>query len=98
MHPIKALGPDRMPALFFKKFWHIIGHDVLTTVLDVLNNNVDLSQLNHTHICLIQKIKKPKTQPKDYRPISLCNIIIKIVTKTIAYGLKMVLLDIIHFS
>ncbi|XP_074303516.1 uncharacterized protein LOC141637980 [Silene latifolia] len=33
MHPLKAPGPDDMNALFFQSFWHIIGSDVIATVL-----------------------------------------------------------------
>lgn len=84
-----------MPALFFHKFWHIIGDGVTYTILSLLNDKLDPSFLNKTYIAFIPKIKNPKTI-KDYQPISLCNIIFKIVTKTIANRLKNVLSDIIH--
>ena len=66
-------------------------------VINVLNNGADPSVFNHTHVVLIPKNKHPQS-PKDYRPISLCNVIFKIITKVIANRLKRVLPDIIHGS
>jgi len=50
--------------------------------------------MNRTYIALIPKCKKPSS-PKDFRPISLCNVVMKIVTKTIANRLNAILPDII---
>jgi hypothetical protein len=94
MKSMAAPGPDGLPALFYHTYWDIIGKDVILAALDVLNNNGDPSQFNHTHICLIPKIPNP-ISASDYRPISLCNVTLKIVTKTVANRLKSILPELI---
>jgi hypothetical protein len=83
MKGMAAPGPDGLPAIFYHNFWDVIGVEVTEAVLDALNKNGDPSQYNSTHICLIPKIKNPAS-PSDYRRISLCNVILKPITKTIA--------------
>ena len=60
MGPTKAPGPDGMNALFYEKFWHIVGNDVTTTVLDFLNSGNMVPKINYTHIVLIPQVKSPK--------------------------------------
>ena len=94
MGPTKAPGPDGMNALFYQKFWHVVGNNVVLAVLDFLNNGNMLLDINHTNIVLIPKVKNPERM-SEFRPISLCNVIYKIISKVLANRLKQVLLQII---
>ena len=62
------------------KFWHIVGDDVTNAILDFLNSGNMVPDINYTHIVLIPKIKSPQKN-LDFRPISLCNVIYKIISK-----------------
>ena len=97
MHPLKALGPDGLPALFYQKYWHIVGVEVHKLVLNILNSNGQPHSINNTFVVLIPKGKNLYS-PKDYRPISLCNFVMKIVTKVIANRLKQTLPDVVNME
>lgn len=58
--------------------------------LEILNEDADLRPLNKTMIALIPKVPNPKYM-SEYRPISLCNLGYKIISKTIANRFKKVL-------
>ena len=97
MAPLKSLGPDGMPPIFNKKIWSDIGDDVVEAVLFCLNSGSLISGLNHTFISLIPKVKNLEFVT-EFRPIALCNILYKLVSKVLANRLKKVLLYIISES
>jgi len=68
---------------------------VTNAVLDFLNRGQLPEGVNQTTIVLIPKIKHPQDL-RNFRPISLCNIIYKICTKVLANRLRMFLDEIIY--
>jgi hypothetical protein len=83
----KAPGPDGFTALFYKEYWHIVKEVVLKSVWDFFASNHLLKEQNHTFIALIPKQLGPFSV-NHFRPISLCNIIYKIIAKILANRLK----------
>ena len=71
-----------------------MGNGITNMVLNVLNNNVSMAELNKTNISLIPKTNSPKRMT-DFCPINLCNVVYKLISKTLANRLKALLPHII---
>ncbi|WVZ92941.1 LOW QUALITY PROTEIN: hypothetical protein U9M48_038971, partial [Paspalum notatum var. saurae] len=87
MGDLKALGEDGMPARFYKKFGILWG---VMAVDEVLRGGVEPQGWNDTILVLIPKVQRPENL-KDLRPISLCNVVYKIVSNVISNHLKLIL-------
>ena len=94
MAPLKALGLAGMPLLFYQTYWTNVGMDVTQAVLSSLNSGSILKSIYHTFITLIPKVQNSE-KVTDFRPISLCNVIYKIISKVLANRLKPMLHSII---
>lgn len=77
---LKASGPDGLSASFFRECRDIIGMSVIYLVRDFFTKGSSLRLINRTNIALIPKVENPKSV-SNYRPISLCNVSCKIITK-----------------
>ena len=97
MKPMTAPGPDGMPPIFYKAYWSTVGPNVIDATLSVLNSGTMPPLLNHTFISLIPKIKSPE-RAKVFCPISLCNVMYKLISKSIANRLKKILPKLISES
>ena len=78
----------------YQEYWSTLGGDICKTILEVLNSGRMPCSLNTTHIALIPKVKNPSSVV-DFRPISLCNVLYKIISKVLANRLKKILNHII---
>jgi len=90
MKPYKAPDPDGFQCIFFKQYWHIVGEDIFQMVKRAFETGSFDPTLSDTLISLIPKSDPPKTY-KDFRPISLCNIVYKIITKVLVLRLRQIL-------
>ena len=90
----KAPSPDGYSSFFFKKAWPVVGGDFCSAIQDFFHSGRLLKQVNHSIISLIPKSKNVSS-PSDFRPISCCNVIYKVLAKILAGRLAQALQGII---
>ncbi|GAU38215.1 hypothetical protein TSUD_226360 [Trifolium subterraneum] len=87
MHPDKSPGPDGFNPAFYQRFWEQCSDDIFNAASTWLERGYFPTSLNDTNICLIPKCDNP-TSMKDLRPISLCNVLYKMISKVLANRMK----------
>jgi hypothetical protein len=98
---VRDLPSDKSPGLdgfnneFLKKCWHIIKQDFYSLGFGFFTNNICLRSINGSFITLIPKVNSP-SRVKDYRPISLLNTSVKLLTKLLANRLQPVITKLVH--
>ncbi|KAL9690982.1 hypothetical protein QQ045_011399 [Rhodiola kirilowii] len=92
--PLKSPGIDGFPTIFYQRHWEHIKHHVIKEVKDFWATGNLKKEFNRTLIVLIPK-KKEALRVEDWRPISLCTVMIKIITKLIVKRLQPLLSQII---
>lgn len=91
----KAPGPDGFNGLFLKKCWQFIKDDFYGLCLAFYQGQIYLECINSSYITLVPKKDSPETV-SDFRPISLMNISLKLITKILADRLQLVILRLVH--
>lgn len=94
MDPDKAPGPDGFSARFLQACWQIVEKDLLKMVQKSQNTQRIGDSTNSAFLALLPK-EKGANNFSRFRPISLCNIGYKIITKVTANRLKCILPKII---
>lgn len=93
MHDESSLDLDGFGAKFYKIHWNNIKDELFIPVNEAFLKGKFI-QLNHTFICLIPK-KQNASATSDFRPISLCNVLYKVITSILCNRLKSILLELI---
>ena len=88
-------GPDGFSGTFLKVCWPVIKYDFYQLCQDFWEGTVNLQSINDSFITLIPKILSPEG-PNDYRPISLLNICLKLITKLLANRLQVKVIELVH--
>eukprot|EP00253_Pinus_taeda_P033497 PITA_33497 len=90
MQSDKAPSPDGFTAAFYRNHWDIIKKDYVRMVKNIFKKNKMGENTKTSHLALIPKDPNPLSFDR-FRPISLCNVSYKIVTKILANILKKLL-------
>ena len=89
-----APGADGMAAHFFQKHWIVTGPMITKEVHRFFREGVLPSEWNYTQLFLLPKKPNP-TLMSDLRPISLCSVTYKIISKVLCSRLKGILPQIV---
>ncbi|XP_074359411.1 uncharacterized protein LOC141698585 [Apium graveolens] len=90
MHHDKSPGPDGMTPIFYQKCQNIAKSDVTTVIRNFFEIGVLDDELKSTNIAVIPK--KPNLERMtDIHPISLCNVVYKIISNVLSNRIKTII-------
>ena len=87
MGSFKAPGPDGFQPVFYQKCWETVGASVVKFACLFFETGKLPEGSNDALVVLILKVLKPENITQ-FRPISLCNVLFKIITKAMVGRLK----------
>nr|KYP34983.1 Putative ribonuclease H protein At1g65750 family [Cajanus cajan] len=94
MDGYKAPGSDGLQAIFYQTQWDVVGASICSLIHGLIHgfesNPTTISCVNDTLITLIPKVENVEML-KHMRPISLCNVSYKILSKILATRLRNVM-------
>ncbi|KAK4280290.1 hypothetical protein QN277_011932 [Acacia crassicarpa] len=90
MGSYKAPGFDGFPPIFYKSNWGTVGPALVQFVQDFFEGKISVAEANKTLISLIPKLPNVELVT-HFRPISLCTVHYKCISKVIALKLREVI-------
>ena len=87
-------GPNGFSTVFYHHYWDDIKEGIMKEITEFFETGHLDPQLSCINLCLIPKVYPPSGM-KDFRPIALCNVSYKIITKVLVNRLKAHLCSII---
>lgn len=86
----KSPSPDGMNVEFYLFYWNLIGGHLFNAISYFFNTGSLPHSWGKTYVALDPKIAHP-ISVKDFRPISLCNVCYKLISKILDNRLKLVI-------
>jgi hypothetical protein len=87
----KSPGPDGFGSGFYQDFWSVVKPDILRLFSQFFYGQAQLDRNNRSYIILLKK-KEDACTPDAFRPISMLNCPIKLITKVLAIRIQ----DVLH--
>ena len=91
----KSPGPDGFNNDFIKRCWHIIRFDFYRLCEAFHSEIICLRSINGSFITLVPKVDSP-SEINEFRPISLLNSSMKLITKLLSNRLQPLITKLVH--
>jgi hypothetical protein len=96
-HKYKSLDPNRWTKFFFIDLFYVIGDYLLRGFEDIRETRKMIRSYKSIFVVLIHRVDLPNTF-SYFRPISLCNLLYKIIPEVIVVRIKPLLSNVIYFE
>lgn len=95
--PNKAPGPDGFTAKVIQENWDAFGPSILSEVKNFFQTGVMKRQIGRSNLVLILKTDEAN-MVTQFRPISVCNILYKVISKVLSTRMKPLIDSLISIS
>lgn len=83
-----APGPDGFGSAWFAENWELVQQDLMDLFSDFFAGTANIEKINKAFIVLLPK-RHGATTPDAFRPISLQNFLVKVITKVLTNRLQL---------